>query len=509
MLFANLGTYSLWDDESETALGAQGVLATGDTTAIVGHNIDARRGGVTLRNLSDRLTPPLPTYLTALSFKLGRQDAFFARLPFVLMGLAGVAIMLGYLLRIGVSVPIMVSFVIALLGNVSYFLYFRQDRYYGAALFLGILLAALYLGGLRKTRERLLYSVASFLLFFSHPIICVQMQAIVAFDWFVFERNRRGLPTLRELLELALPCMILAAPFLFVWNPLLVKSRQYLDHVTLGDRLTLLWWNARDLFRGEFIPWITLCLAPIAYWRTRNRDILRALAAIAVVVTITSLVTYQDVSVTSFADIRYEILAIVAGLMLSVTVFTTLFDQARVAGIIVMTLLLWTNIGTGKILTDGCVESHPLQFAHELSAPCEEPYTPAAQWIVKNVPKGSSVLAYPDYMMYPLMFHAPNAVYAWQLDPNQKEEIQFNKLAKIHFKGEELPEYIVIFGPIIANFKDIFAQWRSMGFNYEQVARLNVFWKDLYRPEIFWRTFKTIKCTNPDANSINIYKLKK
>ena len=509
MLITHLGTYALWDDEAETALGALGVLATGDTTAQVGQNIDARRGGITLRNMADRLTPPVPTYLTALSFRMGCQDAFSARLPFATLGLASIALMLGYLLRIGASLQLLVSFAIALLGNVPYFLYFRQDRYYGAAFFLGILLAILYLGGLWKAWERLLYSLGSFLLFFSHPIICVQMQAIIALDWVLFERKHRGWPTLRELLELSLPCVILAIPFLFVWNPFLVKSKQYLDHVTLADRMMLLWWNARDLFRGELVPWITLILAPLAYWKSANRNILRSLTAVAVVVVVTSIVTYQPVSVTSFADIRYEILAIAAGLALSTLVFVELFGNAKITGAIVMLLLLWTNVGTGKILNEGGLASRPMQFMQELVVPCEEPYTPVAQWIRENVPPGGSVLVYPDYMMYPLMFHAPSAVYAWQLEPDQKKDMQFSGLPAIHFKGIQLPEYIVIFGPIIYEFYKVLARWQQMGVNYSQVALLNVYWKDLYRPEIFWRTFETKQCVNSQAEGVSIFKLNK
>jgi 4-amino-4-deoxy-L-arabinose transferase-like glycosyltransferase len=35
LLFANLGKYALWDDESYTALAAKVILATGDTTSVL------------------------------------------------------------------------------------------------------------------------------------------------------------------------------------------------------------------------------------------------------------------------------------------------------------------------------------------------------------------------------------------------------------------------------------------------------------------------------------------
>src|SRR5947209_1850197 len=81
-LFFRLGHYSLWDDEAIIALGARGVLASGDTTAVLDHNIVAYRHGNLLHNLHDRSTPPLPAYLTAASFALFGESALAARLPF-------------------------------------------------------------------------------------------------------------------------------------------------------------------------------------------------------------------------------------------------------------------------------------------------------------------------------------------------------------------------------------------------------------------------------------------
>ena len=44
------------------------------------------------------------------------------------------------------------------------------------------------------------------------------------------------------------------------------------------------------------------------------------------------------------------------------------------------------------------------------------------------------------------MYHAPKALYAWQLTNPQG---QFKGLPSIHFKHKDFPEYIIAFGPYI------------------------------------------------------------
>ena len=158
-LFIHLGTYALWDDEAETALGALSVWEKGDTSAKVGHNLNARRGGINLKEMADRLTPPLPTYLMAPFLGLGKPDSLHARIPFALCGFLSVGMILWFLCKQGASRATLVVFSLALLGNVSTFLYFRQARYYGLALGLALILIILYERGLFRPAERYLYSI--------------------------------------------------------------------------------------------------------------------------------------------------------------------------------------------------------------------------------------------------------------------------------------------------------------------------------------------------------------
>ena len=504
LLFVPLGSYSLWDDEAETALGARGILKTGDTTALLDHNLHARRAGITLRNLHDRLTPPLASYLTALSFSVGQQDAWFARLPFALCGLGTVALMLYFLWEKTPSFGFVLTFGIALLSQVSLFLYFRQDRYYGTSLFLGVAIFYLYLTRWEKPWARFGVGFLAALLFLSHPLICVQVGLILVVDWLVFGRS--SVPfEFRWLLEAGLPLVLLVGPSLFVWNPFLTKSSGYLGEVSLADRWTLFYWNLRDLFTAEFMPSALLVLAPVAFLLWRNRWILRAGLALFVLLLVTSLLSYQRVQITDVADVRYLIVAIPIGLALS-TLTLGVWVGKYSWGWVLSLVVLGTNLGSGKIFMEGRPASLPLLWWAELASPMEEPYSPVAEWIRKNIPPRSTVWVEPDYMMYPLMFHAPEPVYAWQLE--DPKDPQWADLSPIHFKGRERPEYVIVFGPSISNVLPVLQQMNDAHSTYHQIGQINCFWKDLYRPEIFWRSFRTIQSTGQPNENVYLFQRK-
>jgi len=501
-LFANLGVYALWDDEAETALLARGVLATGDTTAVVGHNLNARRGGINLIRLADRLTPPLPTYLMAASFAIGGETALWARLPLAVCGLGAVAIMLALLWRAQSTNWNFVIFSIALLANVPFFLYCRNARYYGAVLLAAAAAGFLYIDGLGSNLRRATFSILGAALLFCHPMAFMQAAAVMAVDWFFFQSKK--MPSAAAVAALVLPFLVLAVPGLCIWNPLFVKSSSsYLEQITISDRLVLLWWNMRDLFTAEFIPLAALVYAPLAIYLTRDLWIVRYCVAIIGVSLVTTATTHQLVSLTNAADVRYMTAAIPLGVAVGVRSFGAVPTPYRPVGMAVAIILFATSIGTGKFNFQEGPDSTLAKFVHELMHPINEPYTPVVDWLRTNAAPGASVLVIPEFMMYPLMFHAPNLVYAWQIADAQ--DPQFTALDPIHFQGRVPPDYVIAFGPIRPAIEQAMTKWRASGVRYDRVAELPVFWKDVYRPEVFWRTFSSIVQFDESVEGIFIY----
>jgi 4-amino-4-deoxy-L-arabinose transferase-like glycosyltransferase len=134
LLFARLGHNALWDDEAGTALTAKGVLRTGDTSVLLDDgNINAYRNGLDVRSFCDRSMPPLDAYLTAASFAIFGIDAWAARLPFALIGLATIGLVLFWARR--ESWPLLLILGLGLISNVSLILFLHQCRYYAPSVF--------------------------------------------------------------------------------------------------------------------------------------------------------------------------------------------------------------------------------------------------------------------------------------------------------------------------------------------------------------------------------------
>jgi hypothetical protein len=102
------------------------------------------------------------------------------------------------------------------------------------------------------------------------------------------------------------------------------------------------------------------------------------------------------------------------------------------------------------------------------------------------------------------MFRSPQPTYAWQLKTGL--ESRFGNVPDIHWEGRQPPDYFVLFGPVVADFLKTAPQWESRGWRYEHAASLNTFWKDLYRPELFWRTFRPVGRFDPDWEAIQIFR---
>ena len=505
MLLWGLGRYGLWDDESMTSLAALGVIESGDTSAIHGTNITAYREGLLLKNLHDRSTPPLSAYVAGLSMKVLGPSAFAARLPFAMMGVALMGFVVIAVMRSGLGLVDSAIWYLAFLGNTSLFLFFRQCRYYAPSILLTVLIVCLYLKWTVSKRRLVEIGLLISLLFSANYMACVALLVCLGVDCLIWKRREVVLGVV-DILMLALVIAILCLAVASVWNPLATKFGSYTQANGIFDRITLVFWNFRDMNDAGFlIAGLVLAAAVIALV-CRDVWLLRGLLAMIVYTGVVSIVSPQLVKGASLADIRYLVPLIPLCIAVGVRAYLQLFGNKPILILVLATPVFWTNLASGTFLSKGGVRSVPMDYFGELLSPPPEPYSPTADWIRAHVPKGASIWVLPDYMTYPLMFHAPDSIYAWQLNPEQKKDPQFKDLPDIHFKGVVLPDYIIIFGPMIVQIREMLQQWKQQGADYQEIYRINTFWKDLYRPELFWRTFKPIAGFDPDTQAIYIYK---
>jgi len=504
-LFARLGHYALWDDEALTALASRGILESGDTRAINGHNIFAYRSGLLLNNLCDRSTPPLTSYLVAPSIWLFGDTSFAARFPCAILGMALAVLVVFFLGKLKVTNIQRLTWYLAISGNISLFLFLRQSRYYAPSILLVVLILLFYFFWNRKENKNLIWTIILFgALFSANYMACLALFVALAADYLIWKRKTTPLP-----LKAVLPWIVGSLSFCFlisrVWNPFQTGFGLYAQENSWKERLILFFWNWRDAADCQFST-AGLLLAGLFVGVLKNDPWLKR--GWAILFTFTAVITSvspQLVAGASVADVRYMAPMIPLGIALSVRSFLLGFSPRFLPALILGLSLFWTNLGSGAFLGIRPLRCLPWEFLQELITPPPEPYSVAAQWISNHAPPGATVWVLPDYACYPLMFHAPNGIYAWQLMPEQRQEEQFKNLPDIHFQGLVPPDFIVVFGPSVEQVRQLIGQWSMQGLRYQEVTRLMTFWKDLYRPELFWRTFKPIEKFDPNTEAIYIF----
>jgi hypothetical protein len=506
LLFARLGHYALWDDEAGLAIPARGVWQTGDTSIVAGHNIVAPRQGLLARDLRDRANPPLPAYVVAPFVAFSGTGAFLPRLPFALCGLACVGLLLWWLKRDKADGMTSLLMVFAILGNVSFFLYFRQARYYGITILCSVAAAYIYLHWNGSRRGLLGLSLLFLAILASHYMTFAALAGAVTVDYIFWQRHVRRLRP-RDWLLLLAPVGALSAIIVSIWNPFLLPGiLKQIGSNSLGNRVTLFWWNLRDLNRNEFSAGILILLSPVLYFvNGKNPLLLRGAVCIAIYCFVMATVSPQPVRETSVADVRYLIPLIPLCMALGAAVVRILTRGAPAWLCAALGVVAFgTNLLNGGLFFQEGLRSTAWCFAKELISPPNDPYTETANWINKHVEANASIWVLPDYMAYPLIYHAPKAIYAWQL--GWPPEPQFRDLPAVHFQGQKPPDYIICFGPVVQGVMNLVQHWLGSGIQYERAATIDFFWKDLYRPELFWRSFRPVVDYNKNLEAIYVFK---
>jgi hypothetical protein len=538
-LFARLGHYALWDDEAGTALTAIGIWRTGDTSAILDHNLVAYESGKDLRNLHERLMPPLPGYLAAPFIGALGRNAWVARLPFALCGFACVGLMLWWVIKSAKDSWSLIFFAVALLTNVSFFLFCRQCRYYAPAMLCSTAMAWVYVHYRDWRSQAALFSFLSLCLFASNYLNWVALWICIAVDYAIWGRKAIRLKTV-DWGILIIPQLVVGGAIFAVWNPFTILSGS--EKYPEAGKLLYLWWCARDVVACEFISPIVVIVGVILAWRklrSRRRKsalvpsyeksaptyvggyrsgespeadyrdcswLFRASVCLIVYIVALSLLVQRPPSLRGVAAVRYFTPIIPLFIGISVLTLAELYRRWKWMAVALAAVTFSSNLPNGGPLLPMGWQSTVVKYARELTQPPGDPFAAAVEWIQQNIRENESVWVVPDYATYPLMYHAPAPVYAWQLTwPPAKEE--FKSLPPVHFIGREAPQYIVAFGPANNLARESIASWNRPEIQYSLVATLDFFWKDMHRPELFWRTFEPITTYNRQSEAIYVFKL--
>ncbi len=519
LLFARLGHSALWDDESYTALGGIAVWRTGDTSAVLDHNIVANRAGVKLRNMKLRFHPPLMFYLAAPSLGLLGETSFAARLPFALCGLATIALIAWWMWRDDADVVTWLVMSIGILGNISLILYLRQCRYYAPSIFFSVLLAYMYLHWNGKLRWLAIMSLALVALLASNYLAYAAFVVCVLVDYFIWQGRQRRLDW-RGWLILTLPQVVLGGLIASVWNPIGKSDKVFERTSWLGEHLRILWWTFRDLNACEFGVGALLILAPLLYFLRKDKWLLRGPLAIFLYCLVVAMCSPQKAPPNwpFYTLVRYLAPLIPLCIFVSARAILAIPARVRLLAVPLAILAFGTNVLHGGPYSDRAVSLHTpklprksihsnfVRFLGELIDPPPSACRATAEWINRNVAPRQTVWAVPEYAAYPLMFYAREPVYAWQLRDPPAE--QFKSLPDIHFQGRVPPDYVVVFGP--EQFPKWALKWlenwkRNGRRVYSRIHVIPLYWYDLVRPEPFAHAFGKVTSFDPNKEGVLIF----
>ncbi len=393
LLFSHLGHYALWHDEAVVALHAT-----------------EPPGGLGRVNprISIPSAPILPSLMTRWSMQLFGPTAWAARLPFALTGLATVAFLLFWLGRQNVSPRYRAIFIIGLLGNVSFWLYFRNCAAAAPTLFASVIGAYCYLHyrgqkslacpcllsprpvtfvtpsaayargmagvgasqSLENTAffnapplpgpshwrtgpgDKLAISLAlgwlacQLILGASGGVGLLAFNGTVALDYLVFVRKPRRL-TRRQFAWATAAAALGAALWLVSWTLWEHHPWPPSESWALRQRLGFLWQLLRDANASEFAPGLLIAISPLLYLLTRRPALGRGAMAIGTFVILTAFCAPMRTAELPGTEVRYLPALIPAALALAALVVDVLCRQKALLAIPLALLVFTTNFFNG------------------------------------------------------------------------------------------------------------------------------------------------------------------
>jgi hypothetical protein len=519
LMFFRLGHYALWDDEADTALFAISVWRTGDTYAMLDHNLIAHTYGQELKGLRNRYIPPLPFYLAAPFIGLaGQGTTFWARFPFAVCGWLTVAVMLLWLWKANAPLIIWLLMSLGILGNVSLMLYARQCRYYSVAILAATCLAFFYFQRDGRLRTSLSIALTSLALLASHYMFYVAVYACLLVDYCLWGRTERPFRK-SELAAIFIPQVVLGGCLVSFYNLLGKKAVGYHGFGDwFADKVNLLYWYFREMNSCEHGIGILILLSPLLYLIVRDRRLLRGTTAVFVFIVSVAVLSPKPYPGYPMAIVRYLAPVIPVCIFVAVVFIDAITVRLKWLAVPLAILAFGTNVLHGgplsgvdkeavfsKIIAQGRFRSTIVEFLEELKTPPPSAYRRTARWIEENIKEKQSVVVLPSYATYPLMYHAPLPLYAWQL---KRKTPQFRSLPDIHFYGLTPSQFIIAFGPFQHEAKRLLRNLKAKGIDYERVEVLEIYWYDLIRPELFWHTFYEIKNYSAEDQAIYIFQRK-
>lgn len=464
--------YSLWDDEANTALFAQTVQTTGDTSAIKNHNIIAYRNGAELNDQKKaRYVSPMQYFFLAPWIDADQPEPANARIPFFLLSVVALILIYRRALMLQISPPLMLFLTSLIFGLTAFFLFSIQIRYYSLCLLWTVMIGEVYaFKGLHRTRDFFWLGVFSSLLFVSNYLMGVATLIALGVHALIYRRDIFRF-NLKNVMSFNLPHLLISVPVFLTWNPL--GKNVVTLHNTALDRLNLFYRNIRD-FNGGHFGSILLLIAGLILLKGEAKKRFQQYGLVFIVyIAAISLFSPQPVRGTGLADIRYLLPLMLLGFVWAIDIGHSVLRKYPKGFYAFAFFFAFLSVPYAAKL-----EMPLVMLIQELKAPADDPYQKVADWLNANAHEQQTVVSSLDYATYPLMYLAPKLKYVGQITGDLTPE----------------PDYAVSFCQ-----EGVISQFES---KYETAAEFQIGCREKFRPEIFLRNFGK----NQERGTVKIFK---
>lgn len=203
-----------WQDEAESALLARSILNEGIPTAWDGTNLVAQiSGNASNVNYTWSITPWLPFYVIAGSFKVLGESHFAGRIPFVIFGIFGLlsVYLLAYHFTKNKYVSILSS--LFLLLNFQFIFYSRQCKYYSILFLIPPLLYLVYDQINKNLRQFALFVLFVVILFYTNYVSLYTSLIGLIIYTFIIKRDK---DKIRSFVLAGIISLCVTIPFFFI-----------------------------------------------------------------------------------------------------------------------------------------------------------------------------------------------------------------------------------------------------------------------------------------------------
>lgn len=182
--------------------------------------------------------------------------------------------------------------------------------------------------------------------------------------------------------------------------------------------------------------------------------------------------------------------------------------KAKVLASTILILLIFTSIffvsSEKEARIDGLhipINFHLVDYIDEINSKNQSTYSTLINYFESKKDTNKTVLVYPRFMTFPLMYYLGNQYLFSDIIGNENK-VNYNLPPYIYTNNVE-PDFLVICGPNILNKEDFLSKYQS---SYTLDSNINFYYKDMTRPEYHWRNFDTITDFDPKTESIYVFR---